>query len=127
LQQATDRQDETAEHRILQIIKGKKERKFWQRLNWALDQCHGNSVQTIQVEQEDGTILEYSSQSQVQSVIWQKIHQNHYHLAKEAQICKGRLRGELGYNAMNLAGNAVLTSNYPNIPGYTKAQGYYFR
>lgn len=112
LQLATRRGDERAERQILQIIKSERERSLWRRLNWALGQKKGSSVSSVQVEEDDGNISEYSSQQDIQSIIWSKIHQERYHLAEEAPICQGRLRGEFGYNATTPAGNAVLQGTF---------------
>lgn len=112
LHAARDNQDENAERRILQIIKGEKERAFWRRLNWALGKHRGCSVRAIQVENQDGSISEYNTQSEVQHMIWDKIHRERYHLAEEAPICQGYLRGEFGYNANTPAGDAVLNGTY---------------
>eukprot|EP00804_Cyclotella_cryptica_P024557 CCRYP_020750-RA/>CCRYP_020750-RA protein AED:0.23 eAED:0.02 QI:0/-1/0/1/-1/1/1/0/233 len=45
-------------------------------------------------------------------MIWEKIHRERYHLAEEAPICQGYLRGEFGYNANTPAGEAVLNGTY---------------
>ena len=116
LHTARDKQDSAAERRILQIIKGERDRAFWRRLNWALGKRRGCSVRAIQVEHQDGTISEYDTQAEVQHMIWEKIHRERYHLAEEAPICQGYLRGEFGYNANTPAGEAVLNGTYSPLP-----------
>ena len=116
LHEAKDKGDEVAERRILQIIQSERDRAFWRRLNWALGKRQGCSVRAVQVEEQDGTISEYTTQSEVQHIIWEKIHRERYHLAEEAPICQGRLRGEFGYNADTPAGDAVLDGSYETTP-----------
>ena len=112
LHEAKDKGDEDAERRILQIIKGEKDRAFWRRLNWALGKRRGSSIREVQAEDLDGTTTEYTTQSEVQQIIWEKIHRERYHLAEEAPICQGRLRGKFGYNADTPSGEAVLEGSY---------------
>jgi hypothetical protein len=112
LNEAKDRQDAIAERRILQIIQTERDKAFWRRLNWALGQRRGGSVQTVQVEEPDGSVIEATTQEEVQELIWEKIHRERYHLAEEAPICQGRLRGEFGYNASTTAATAVLDGTY---------------
>ena len=116
LHEAKDRGDELAERRILQIIQGERDRAFWRRLNWALGKRQGSSVREVHVEEQDGSITEYSSQSDVQNIIWEKIHRERYHMAEEAPICQGRLRGAFGYNAATPSGEAVLEGSYSLLP-----------
>ena len=73
---------------------------------------------SVHVEDENGQITEYSTQQEVQSVVWDKIHQECYHMAEEAPICQGRLREDFGYNADTPAGDKVLEGSYhfPGIP-----------
>jgi len=117
LHDARDRQDKDAERRILQIIRGEHDRSFWRRLNWALGKRQGCSVRNVQVEEQDGAITEFTMQSEVQQLIWDKIHWERYHLAEEAPICQGCLRGEFGYNANTPSGEAVLDGSYILPPG----------
>ena len=99
LQVAQDKQDEAAERRILQIIRREKDKAFWHRLNWALGSKGGTSVNSVQVEEDGSRVSEYNTQAEVQTMIWEKIHRERYHLAEEAPICRGRLRGKFRYNA----------------------------
>ena len=69
LHAAKDRQDADAKTRILQIMKGEKDRAFWRRLNWALGQHRGSSVSTVQVEGQDDHVIAYSTQAEVQTRI----------------------------------------------------------
>jgi hypothetical protein len=74
-------------------------------------------VSAVQIEGSDGSVTEASSQAEVQEMIWEKIHRERYHLAEEAPIYQGRLRGDFGYNASTPAGNAVLNGEYDIPPG----------
>jgi hypothetical protein len=105
-------QDSEAERRILEIIQREKDRAYWRRLNFALGKKRGTSVSAVQLQDEDGNIREYNTQQEVQDAIWKEVHQSRYHLAKEAPICKGNLRGEFGYNATSEAARAVLAGEY---------------
>jgi hypothetical protein len=48
-----------------------------------LGQQKGSSVRSVQVEQPDGSVIEQSTQAEVQSTIWRTIHQEQYHLLKK--------------------------------------------
>ena len=91
LDAAREKEDEEAEHRILQIIRREKERNFWRRLNWSLGKRRGASVSSVQVQDEDGDVRELSKKEEVEESIWSHVHHDRYHLAEEAPICKGRL------------------------------------
>jgi hypothetical protein len=55
LEAAQEREDDIAEQNILAIIKHKKNKAFWRRLNYAIGKhIHGQSVQTVQVEDGAG-------------------------------------------------------------------------
>jgi hypothetical protein len=112
LEAAREKQDEEAEKRILQIIRREKDRAFWRRLNWSLGSRRGSSVSSVQVKDDDGEVTTYSTQEEVQKVIWSEVHQSRYHMAEEAPICQGRLLGEFGYNAATLAARQVLNGTY---------------
>jgi hypothetical protein len=45
-----EKEDEEAEHQILAIIQRKKDRSFWQRLNYALGKPQGGACFKVQVE-----------------------------------------------------------------------------
>ena len=69
-------------------------------------------MSAVQKKDDDGLMTEYNSQKSVQDVIWSEVHQKRYHLAEEAPICNGKLRGEFGYSATSLAAKAVLSGTY---------------
>ena len=72
----------------------------------------GKSVRRVQVTQADGSIIEATSQRAVHEAIWSNIHGKRFHLAEQAPICKGKLRGEFGYMANTRAAAAVLNGTY---------------
>lgn len=42
----------------------------------------------VQIVGEDGSITEYTTQQEVQTAIWDNIHQDRYHLVEEVPIAK---------------------------------------
>eukprot|EP00956_Cyclotella_meneghiniana_P037468 scaffold139228_cov59-Cyclotella_meneghiniana.AAC.9 len=101
-----------AEQKILAIIRREKERAFWRRLNYVMGQRSGRSVRRVQVTQADGSIVEATTQKSIHEAIWSNIHGKRFHLAEQAPICKGKLRGDLGYMANTAAAAAVLNGTY---------------
>jgi len=112
LESAQEAGDDEAEKRILQIISRERDRAFWRRLNWALGAKRGNSVSAVQVEDGEGGIIEYTTQPEVQNALWREVHRTRYHMAEEAPICQGKLRGMFGYNADTVAARAVLDRKF---------------
>ena len=112
LEQARDKQDSEAERRILQILSRERNKSFWNRINWSLGKKRSSSVGAVQVSNEHGGVTELTSQQEVQDAIWREVHQTRYHMAEEAPICQGKLRGEFGYNADTLAARQVLSGQY---------------
>jgi hypothetical protein len=112
LEAAREKQDVEAEQRILQIIARERDRAFWRRLNYSLGKQRGTSVSSVQVKTPEGDTVELKTQEEVQNAIWKEVHQSRYHLAEEAPICKGKLRGQFGYNAESLAARQVLNGSY---------------
>ena len=112
LEAARDKCDSAAEQRILQILSRERNRSFWSRLNWALGKKRSSSVGAVQVPNDQGGVSEFNTQGEVQDAIWREVHQTRYHMAEEAPICQGKLRGEFGYNADTLAARQVLAGQY---------------
>ena len=112
LQAAREEDNDEAERAILAIIGRERCKARWKRLNYAMGRQQGRSVQTVQVETQDGAIQEYSGQDDVQEAIWSNIHQQRFYLAEQAPICSGDLREEFGYNADTPAARAVLRGEY---------------
>eukprot|EP00956_Cyclotella_meneghiniana_P043299 scaffold262907_cov228-Cyclotella_meneghiniana.AAC.1 len=72
----------------------------------------GRSVRRVQVTQADGSVVEAATQKSVHEAIWNNIHGKRFHLAEQAPICKGKLRGDFGYMANTAAAAAVLNGTY---------------
>lgn len=66
----------------------------------------------VQRVQADGAIVESSTQQLVEHTIWEEIHGKRFHIAEQAPICSGRLRGEFGYMARSPSAQAVLDGGY---------------
>jgi hypothetical protein len=109
---AREKGDEEAERRILEIVQQEQERAFWRGLNWALGERRGSSVSAVQVTDEHGNMDELTTQAEVQEALWGEVHQGRYHLAEEAPISQGKLRGQYRYNATLLAARQVLEGGY---------------
>jgi hypothetical protein len=80
-----------------------------------------NAFLLVQLKDEEGNVTEFNTQSEVQEAIWSEVHQSRYHLAEEAPICNGRLRGEFGYNATSAAARAVLAGEYESGDDFEEA------
>ncbi len=68
------------------------------------------------MEGPNDSVEEHVTQPSIQEAIWSNIHYKRFYLAEEAPICKGKLRGEFGYNANSPTAQAILdgTYEYPN-------------
>ena len=104
--------DEDVANRILDIVRNEKIRHHWRQMKHSMQQQQGRSVQAVQVEQTDGTTMEYTDQAGIEQAIWDNIHRKRFYLAEEAPICQGELRGEFGYSADTAAGRAVMDGSY---------------
>ena len=112
LQVARDKDDELAAKNILAILQREKDRAFWRRINYVLGKHRGRSVSSVQVEDAEGGITEYTGQEAVQKAIWDEVHRKRFHMAEEAPICQGNLRGQFGYMATSPAAQAVLDGSF---------------
>jgi hypothetical protein len=59
----------------------------------------GGSVRVVQVEDDEGEVVEFTTQAELHEAIWSNIHRRQFYLAEEAPICSAPLREEFGYNA----------------------------
>jgi hypothetical protein len=109
---ARAKKNKEAEQKILEIIQRERERAFWRRLNYTMSRRSGKSIRRVQVRQEDGTVLEATTQREVEQAIWSEIHGKRFYLAEQAPICKGKLRGAFGYMANTPAAREVLAGTY---------------
>jgi hypothetical protein len=104
--------NEEGAQQILNMIVRERQREHWRKLRGAMGHQAGRSVQSVQVEQETGEIVEHTSQDSIQTAIWDNIHRRRFFLAEEAPICKDRLRQEFGYLSNTEAARAVLDGTY---------------
>ena len=107
LRAARDREDEAAEQQILQIIQREKDKQFWRRLKYALGKVKGGSVSEVHIHHEGQTIA-IKDRDKLHSAIFAEVHKKRFHLAEEAPICQGQLRGDFGYLANTPAAEQVL-------------------
>ena len=70
------------------------------------------SATSIQVEGQDGAIMERTMQETVKQTIFLEIHKKRYTLAGEVPICNGQLFQDFGYMAMTPALCVVLDGTY---------------
>jgi len=89
-----------------------KSRSFWRGLDYTLGKRRGNSVTLVKVPNGHGGVRELTTQREVQTAIWQEVHQSRYHLAEEAPLCLGNLCGMFGYNADTWAARQVLENKF---------------
>lgn len=109
---ARSKNNSKAEKQILEIIEREKQRSFWRRLNYSMKKKSGNSVRIVQVENEAGDVTEHSTQTGVEKAIWEEIHGKRFHIAEQAPICNGPLRGAFGYMATSTAADEVLAGEF---------------
>ena len=108
LSAARRRADDEAEQRVIDIITREKTRADWRRRKNQMGKKQGRSVRLVHTD--DGAVHE--GKDEVENAIFTGIHQQRYHVAEQAPICQGRLRGEFGYLANTRASAAVLAGNY---------------
>ena len=75
------------------------------------------SARTVQSSTEDGGIVDFIGQDKAENAIWDIIHKKRFHLAEQAPIFQGRLRGDFGYLAITPATRQVLSGTYKYPPG----------
>ena len=109
---AREEGNEVGAKEILAMIARERQRDFWKSMKGAMQRQSGRSVQAVQVEQDDGEVLEHTNQAEIEEAIWTNIHRRRFFLAEEAPICQGTLRGEFGYSANTAASRAVLDGTY---------------
>ena len=111
-----DKGDEQAEKRILAILQGEKDRAHWRRLKYGMHKFYGRSARVVSEKTDDGNIIEYEGQKDVEEAIWSKIHDEQFYAAEKAPICQDRLRGEFIYQAYMPAARRVLDRTYNYWP-----------
>jgi hypothetical protein len=97
---AREKEDKKGEKQILAIIQREKDKSFWRCINYVLHKPRGGSCFKVQVEQEVSTVIEHSTQEDLQNTIWTNIHRKRFYLAEAAPLRSSPLRGRFGYNAI---------------------------
>ena len=98
--------------KILAIIKREQDQAFWRRLHYTCGKVKGGSPTLVQVEGPSDLVTEHVTKTDVENAIWTNIHRKRFYLAEEAPICKGRMRGDLGYNAVSPTAQGILDGTY---------------
>jgi hypothetical protein len=94
-----EQDDKEAFTEISAIIQREHQRNFWRKLNYVTGKKRTRSATTIQVEGEEGVIMERTTQENIEQSIVSKVHKKRYTLAGEALICNGDYLPQLGYTA----------------------------
>lgn len=81
----------------------------------------GRSVREVQVETDKGGVVDVVGEAEIQQAIWLEVHQKRFHLAEEAPICQGLLRGEFGYLVISPTAQSVLNGTYRFRPDTDQA------
>ena len=89
-----------------------KDKQFWRRMSFALGKQRGGTCFRVQVEHEDETTEDHSSQTEVQEAIWDNIHRKRFHLAESAPLCQEPLRKTFGYKAICDTSKQILDGTY---------------
>ena len=90
-------------------------------MNYALGKLKGGACFKVQVENADGTVVEYTNQAELEKAIWDNIHRKRFILAEDAPLCSGNLRGEFGYNAVSPSAVSILAGTYIYPEGFDEA------
>ncbi len=109
---ALEEEDEEAFKKISAIIQREHQRNFWRKLNYVTGKKKTCSAAFIQIEGQNGAIMEQTTQDAVEQTILSEIHKKWYMLAGEAPICNGGLFQDFGYMATSPASRAVLDGTY---------------
>jgi hypothetical protein len=89
-------------------------------MRFATGKNQSRSVTSVQVQDENGRVTEKTNQEEVESAIFQAIHEDRYHQAEESPICQDQLREDFGYLANTPSAKEVLEGTY-NCPEGTPA------
>ena len=98
---AREESKEDVAAKILAIIKREQDRAFWWRLKYTCGKVKGRSPTSVQIKGPNDSVKEHVTKAGVENAIWTNIHCKRFYLTEEAPICKGRMRKDLGYNAVS--------------------------
>lgn len=118
LKKARRHHDDEAATRILAILHREKDKSYWRRLNWSMAKQKSRSARVVQIERKDGSTVNLEGQQNVETAMFDRIHNSRFYLAEQAPICQGTLRGEFGYLANTKAGQAILDGTYEYSPDF---------
>ena len=76
----------------------------------------GGAVNEVH-SQYEGQTLAIKSRDKLHQAIWDEVHRKRFHLAEEAPICQGKLRGDFGYLANTKAARQALEGTYRHEEG----------
>ena len=76
------------------------------------EKTRGRSARIVSEASGDGAVREYEGQEEVEEAVWSSIHDHRFHTAEHAEVCKGKLREEFGYQAVTKAAEEVLEGTY---------------
>jgi hypothetical protein len=76
-----EEEDKEAFKKISAIIQREHQRNFWRKLNYVTGKKKTCSAMSIQVEGQDGAIMERMMQDTVEQTIFSEIHKKRYTLA----------------------------------------------
>ena len=81
---ALDQEDEKAFKKISSIIQREQQQNFWRKLNFVTGKKKTRGATSIQVEGQDGTVMERTTQETVEQTIFSEIHKKRYMLHQSA-------------------------------------------
>ena len=85
---------------------------FYRLLTFLLYNVLIVSARVVSERTDDGTIVEYEGQKNVEEAIWSNIHDERFYAAEKSPICQDMLRGEFVYQADTPAIRRVLDGTY---------------
>ena len=83
-----------------------------------MGKSRGGSVQSVQIERDQGTIEEDMTQQTVQEAIWGKISRKRFYLAEQAPLFQGSLRSDFGYTDFSPTAKKVPEVRYEYPEGF---------
>jgi hypothetical protein len=103
LEHTREKEDSDKKRKILAIIQREKDRSLWCHLNYVMSKPQNGSVRCVLLEDEEqGTLIEHTTQELVQEAIFDNIHQKGFLLAEATPACNRPLQGLFGYNALTI-------------------------
>ena len=82
------------------------------QLNYSMSKSYGQSARIVSEVSVDGVVTDHKGQDKVQNALWSNIHDKRLITVEQAPVCRGRLRGEFGYQAVSKSAKEVLDGTY---------------